>query len=149
MSIIPDPILAALQFVPFLVLIFGLNVILWKPMLAYLEEREHATSGARKRAEELSTRASGRMSEYEAALGRAQAEVTEYRSKRRADAQRLHAAEVAAARAEAEGRVGEAVGRVRREADAARIGLRADAEGLARDIAAQVMGRPLGAQEST
>lgn len=145
MSIIPDPILAALQFVPFLVLIFGLNAILWKPMLAYLEERDHATVGARKRAEDLAARAAARLAEYEAALSRAQAEVTEFRSRRRAEAQKVYTTAVAAARAEAEARVGEAVSRIRRETEAARVGIHADAEGLARDIASQVIGRPIGA----
>jgi F0F1-type ATP synthase membrane subunit b/b' len=57
MNIIPDPILVVLQALPFLVLLAGLHVILYKPMLAYLAERREATAGAKKAAQELQERA--------------------------------------------------------------------------------------------
>lgn len=148
MSIIPDPILAAIQLLPFLVVVFGLNAIIWKPMLAYLEERDHATVGARKHAEELAARAAARLAEYEAALTRANAEVTDYRSKRRADAQKVYTATIADARSASEKRVSEAVARVRADAESARAEVLPAARALAADVAGQVLGRPVAPVEA-
>ena len=46
MNIVPDPMLTALQAVPFAITLGALHVILFKPMLEYLGEREEAIDGA-------------------------------------------------------------------------------------------------------
>lgn len=145
MSIIPDPILALVQVVPFLVLMLGLHLILFKPMLAYLSAREEATAGAKKSAESLAAQSEARLREYETALAKAQAEVTEYRAARRAEAQKDYQARVAAARSAVDAKLGAAMTRITTEARDARSGIKDEAQALARDVANQVLGRQVEA----
>ena len=102
MNINPDWILVGLQVLPFFTVIIGLNVILFKPMMAYLAARRAATVGERKVAEALQEKATLKLQQWEAALSRANGEVAEYRSQKRAEAQAVHAKRIAQARAEAE-----------------------------------------------
>ena len=148
MNIIPDLILVVTQVVPFLVLVAGLHFILYKPMLAYLDARAHATIGARKEAEVLQARAAARLAEWDAALARAQAEVTEYRSQRRAAANQGHQRVIAEARGAAEAHIHQAVAVLRSEADTARAELHASSLALSREVAVRVLGRPLATIEA-
>lgn len=146
MSIIPDPILALLQILPFLALMLGLHFILFKPMLDYLQARDHATVGARKEAEALAARAEARLLEYEAALAKARSEVAEYRGERRGEAQKRYQARLAEARKEADARLAEAMSSISADAAAARSEIGDRARALASDAAAQVLGRPLAVE---
>ncbi|MDP2315165.1 MAG: ATP synthase F0 subunit B [Pseudomonadota bacterium] len=143
MNIIPDLVLVGTLMVPFLVLVAGLHFILYKPMLAYLEARANATVGARKEAEALQGKAAARLAEWDAALAAARLEVTDFRAQRRAGAQALHARVVAEARGAAEAHLSQAIAGIRAEADAARNELDATSRALSREVAAQVLGRPL------
>lgn len=143
MNIIPDLVLTAVLMAPFLALVAGMHFILYKPMLAYLDARAGATVGARKEAEALQARAGDRLAEWEAALARAQAEVTEFRSQRRAQAQAQYQRIVAEAREAAEARLGAALAALRDETVAARSELDGQARALSRDVAVSVLGRPL------
>ena len=143
MNIIPDLVLVGTLMVPFLVLVAGLQFILYKPMLAYLDARAEATVGARKEAEALQGKATARLAEWEAALVKARQEVAEFRALRRSEAQGKHARVVADARAAAEARIGQAIAVIRAEADAARTELDATSRALSREVATQVLGRPL------
>ncbi|MDP2307228.1 MAG: ATP synthase F0 subunit B [Pseudomonadota bacterium] len=143
MNIIPDLVLVGTLMVPFLVLVAGLHFILYKPMLAYLDARAEATVGARKEAEALQAKATARLAEWEAALAQARREVAEFRALRRAAAQAKHAGVVAEARAAAETRIGQAIAVIRAEADSARTELDATSRALSREVATQVLGRPL------
>lgn len=143
MNIIPDLVLTATLMVPFLVLVAGMHFILYKPMLAYLDARAAATVGARKEAEALQASASSRLAEWEAALAKARLEVADYRAQRRAAAQAQHARIVADARAAAESKIGQSIEVIRAEAATARQELEATSRALSRDVASQVLGRPL------
>lgn len=148
MNIIPDPILVVLQVIPFLVLLIGLNVILFKPMLAYLHDRDHATLGARKEAEQLASRAEAKLIEYEAALAAARSEVADFRTKRRAEAQAAWQVKVGAARQEADKRLASAMAGLARDTETARTELGQSARSLAAQAAAHVLGRPLVGTEA-
>lgn len=141
MNIIPDFTLALIQVVPFLVLVAGLQVILFKPMLAYLHDRAVATVGAKHDAELLSQRAAARLGEYEAQLAKVRAELTEYRAGLRGDAHRAHAHSVAEARREADVHLQGALHGVQREAARARQGIAGMSKELAGDIVKTVLGR--------
>ncbi|MES2638802.1 MAG: ATP synthase F0 subunit B [Myxococcota bacterium] len=143
MNIIPDLWLVIWLMIPFLVLVTGLHFILYKPMLAYLDARADATVGARKEAEALQAKATARLAEWEAALAKARLEVTEFRAGRRAAAQGQYARVVADARAAAEAHIGQAIAVIRTEADTARTELDATSRALSREVATQVLGRPL------
>jgi F-type H+-transporting ATPase subunit b len=148
MNIIPDLMLVATQMVPFLVLVVSLHLILYKPMLAYLEAREHATLGARKEAEALQARAAARLAEWEAALAVARNDVTDFRSQRRAAANGQYQRIVAEARAASEAHIAAAVADIRKDAGIARAELATAAKALSRDVAVQVLGRPLPTMEA-
>lgn len=146
MNIIPDWTLVGLQVLPFLTLMAGLHFILFKPMLAYLQERRDATQGARKEAEALQDKAALKLTQWEAAFARAQAEVAEYRARRRAEAQAVYQKRIAEARAEAETRLADAVEVIQGEAALAREDLVKIARILSQDMATRALGRSLAAQ---
>lgn len=143
MNIIPDPVMVLAQMAPFLVLLVGLHLILFKPLIAYLDERDGATLGAKKEAEALQAQAAAATIRWEQELGKARNEVAEFRGQKRAEAQAEYQRVVAAARAEAEARIAEASSQIRAEADSARVGLKESARQLSNDVATQVLGRPL------
>lgn len=143
MNIIPDLTLTLWLLPPFLVLVAGMHFILYKPMLAYFEARAQATVGARKEAEALQAQAGNRVAEWEAALARAQGEVTDYRSQRRQAAQAAYQVVVSAARAEADKHIASALDGLRTDANTARAELAATSQALSRDVAVRVLGRPL------
>ena len=148
MNLTPDPVLVVLQVFPLLVLMGGLHAILFKPMLAYLRARDVATVGARKEAEDLAARAAARLVEYEAALEKARNEVAEFRSLRRAEAQKVHADAIAVARKASEVRVADAVRGLHAEAEVARGRLAQVSRTLAGEVASQVLGRPVSVVEA-
>lgn len=143
MNIIPDLYLVLAQILPFLVVIIGLKVILFDPMLAFILEREVATRGVRHDAEGLLAVAEKKLTEYEAAIEKTRVEITELRTQRRAEANAEYQKLVAAARRAADARVGGALKEVGEAAEIARQALAADADSLAHDIAQQALGRKL------
>jgi F-type H+-transporting ATPase subunit b len=143
LNIIPDIVMVAWQVAPFLFLMIALNLIIFKPMVAYLHERAHATEGAKHEAHELAAKAEARLAEWEQAMAKARNEVTELRSSRRAAANGEYQQILASARADAEKRVDEATTALRAEADHARGELKGNARALAQDVATQVLGRPV------
>jgi F-type H+-transporting ATPase subunit b len=148
MNIIPDLVLTAWLIPPFLVLVFGMQAILYKPMIAYLDARQNATVGARKGADELRARASERLGEWEAALAKANGEVADFRAQRRAVAQAKYQQIVAEAKAASETRIEAALEGIRGEAAAARGGLDREARALSQDVAVRVLGRPVAQVEA-
>jgi F-type H+-transporting ATPase subunit b len=148
MTVIPDPILVLMQMAPFLVLMFGLNAILFKPMKAYLERRREATAGARDEAIALQEKADLKVTHWEAALARAHAEVAEFRAARRQEASAAHAARLAAARKAADERIADALAIVQGEAALARQQVGPMARALSGEIADRALGRSLSAAEA-
>lgn len=145
MNIIPDLYLVLVQFVPFFVVIFGLKIILFDPMLAYMHERDVSTRGVKHDAEQMLERAEQKLTTLTAALEKARIEISDYRAKRRADANADYQRVVAEARKAAELRVAEALRALHQEAEGARKELGQSVDGLAKDIAQQALGRKLEA----
>ena len=141
LEIIPNPMVVGLQVIPFLVTLFALYTILFKPMLAYLDARSAAIEGERQKAADLETRLSARMAEYDAKLAAARAEVAELRSKRRKEAEGEYNSKVAAARTAAESRIAHALEELGADRLQARTSLVQSAQGLGAQIAANVLGR--------
>jgi F-type H+-transporting ATPase subunit b len=145
MNIIPDLYLVLVQFVPFFVVIFGLKIILFDPMLAYMHERDASTRGVKHDAEQMLEHAEQKLTTLTAALEKARIEISDYRAKRRADANADYQQVVAEARKAAELRVAEALRVLHQEAEGARKDLGHSVNGLAMDIAQQALGRKLEA----
>jgi F0F1-type ATP synthase membrane subunit b/b' len=141
MNVVPDPAAAVALFVPFLVAVFGLWTLLWSPLLAYMDERQHASEHARHEAHRLGHEADERMARIAANLEGAEAAARSARQLLRASALTEEARVVGEARAEADRRVSLALTEIRDAADAAARALRSQATNLAGDIAARTLGR--------
>ncbi len=136
-----NPILIALQVIPFLVVLVGLHFIIFKPMLRLLAEREKAIVQDRKDAEVLEGEVQQKMTELEERLAQAKAAANADRRERREEIRQREEEILAEARTRAEAMVDEARVEIEREAEAARRTLREESEGLAKDVASSVLGR--------
>lgn len=145
MSLVPDPVLIVLQAIPFFVSMFILHSLVFKPMIAYLQDREAATVGAQQQALKLRQDAELRLAEYEAKLSRARAEIGTVRAEARAAALVKREEVLAVARREAEARVADAREIIVGERELASQELSRMSRGLARDIASKILGRELAA----
>ncbi len=145
MNIIPDPLQVLLNTLPFMVAIVGLYRIILKPMLAYLLDRDAAITGGRDEAARIEEEISRHMTEYEAKLAEARAEVAAIHAARRADAQVKYDERIGAARSEAEAQIEAAVGEIEAAREAASAQLKTMSGEIADQVAGQVLGRSLAA----
>lgn len=145
MQIIPDPLVVALQLVPFLLTMAALHFIIFKPMLEYLDDRDKARSGGRDEAEALQGRIEEKVADYDARMEEAHSEVVDLRAERRGAALAQAEGRLAEARAAADEQVRAALGAIESERAAAATGIRNTAQELAGDIAGQILGRDLKA----
>lgn len=140
MNIVPDLPLVLAQIAPPLVLMFGLQQILLKPMLAYLAERRQVTTGVKAEAEAVTAKAEAKVQAWEAAMEKARGEVADVRAARRAAANQRYQEVVAAARREAEERIQVALTQLRKETGAARTELRPRAQAVASLMTETILG---------
>ncbi len=145
MDVIPNLYLSAIQAVPFLVAVLGLYVILWKPLLAYLDEREQVTATAKAEAARLTGEIESRVSQLDEKLAAAKLDIGVNRAAARGEAEAEEAKIIGAARTEADAKVSEAVARIADAQTAASASLQSMATGLSTDIASQVLGREVSA----
>jgi len=145
MNIIPEPTVVALQAIPFLLTVTALYYILFKPMLGYLSERDGATVGARKQAEEMQSQISEKLTSYEENIASARARIAMTRSSRRADAMTAYNERISAARSESETKMEAARQTLSEDQEAARQELKGVTAQLAAQISSQVLGRDIAA----
>jgi len=127
----------------FVVIVFPLNALLFKPLLRTLEQRGEKIEGARSRANTLSKQADEVFGRYEKAVAAARHEAENVR-RQALEAARGEQARISAdARGSAEREVAQARAGVASALDSARKALRGETERLAREVAAKVLGRPL------
>lgn len=141
MQILPDLVPTLWLTLPFLVTMIGLHVLLFKPVLAYLEEREEISGTSRKEAEELDTAAEAHLVKIEELLVQARHDIGETRKAARHRAHEREAEILAAARAAAEERVAGAVEQIKAQQDGARTALDAAAAELSTEMASRALGR--------
>lgn len=139
MHIIPDLWPSLFLVLPFIVAFAGLRLILWGPLNQYLDDRENATDGARKEAEEFATQAEQRAADLEAKLAKAHREIVDLNTAARARALAKEAEIVAAARAAAEERLGQAHQRIADERLQAKAELEVAARTLSSDIVSTLL----------
>lgn len=145
MQIIPDPLVVALQLVPFLVTLGALWFIIFKPMMEYLDDREKARVGGREEAEQLQLRIDEKMADYEARLAKARDEALDIRAAARAKASAAADVKVAAARKAADAQIEAALSDIDAERKAAAESIAATSRTIAADIAGRIAGRDLQA----
>src|SRR5688500_19349660 len=126
------------QAVIFVFLIVVLKPLLFDPMLKVFGLREERTEGARETARELEEQAGELLTRYEAELTRVNQAAAEERDRLRAEATKLEAQILAAARAAAAKIVDEGRRRIEAEVDAIRIERGKQSERLAGHIAPRV-----------
>ncbi len=148
MNINPDLSLVLLQLLPLFTVLAGLQMILFKPMIAYLAARKAATVGERASAEALKEKAGLKLLQWDAALVRAHTEVAEFRAARRSEAQAAYAKQVAATRALSDRHIADELAVLQGEAALAREEVGRMARSLAQDMAARALGRALPGVEA-
>ena len=84
-----------------------------------------------------------RAAEYDRQLQAARSKGSEIRNAKRVEAKASYDEKIAAARAEAEAQISQAIEEIQEAAVEARTGLQGSSEALAAQIAGQVLGRPV------
>lgn len=140
MTIVPNTTVV-IQIAIILVLMFLLNVLLFKPMLRVLNERRARTVGRRERAAQASAQAETIMKDYQAKISEARHEADKIRLElvRQGEAERAKITEAAAV--EAEKTVTEVKSKISAEATGAREMLKAEIDAIARTMAEKIVGR--------
>jgi len=143
LDLMPDPTRLIFLLVLFVVLVPLLNGLLFKPLLAVLEERRRRIEGARARAAQLASDAAALVTKHDEALHAARARFNGDRTRTLEEARAAHQAAISEARRQAEQELTATRAQVGSALDAARAQLRAEAEPLARHVAERLLGRGL------
>jgi F-type H+-transporting ATPase subunit b len=143
MNIYPSLTLIVLQLIPFLLTLFALNAIIFKPMIKYLNEREGASSGAEEEANHIESEIEANLAELQAKVLAAQKEASLLRSNARENSVRNYNDVVHQSRKEADQDVKEAVLEIETQQAAARQEIKAQTKEIAMQIAGQTFGREL------
>ena len=129
------------EFALFLIVFVVANAMLFQPYLRLRERRKSGIEGARAEAEGMTAQADAKLADYEKQLGRARDRAGEEGRKVRAEAA-AHEKEVTdRARADAMKAIDEATTRMRTETTAARGQLMPQADAMAKQMAAKLLGR--------
>jgi len=141
LDIYPDPVRMLLLLGLFVILVPVLDRLLFKPLIGVLEARESRIEGARVRATELSQQAAALLARHDDAVRQARETAHIEQVRLIEEARRAHQATVGEARTAAEHEIVGARGELSRAADSVRGALGAEAEPLAREITARLLGR--------
>lgn len=132
-----------LQAANFLLLLFVLNFILYRPLRDILQKRRESVEGAHRRARELEGDINEKMARYQERLQEAKLKGSQEKMKLRQEALEEEGKLLAAAHGSASAKLQEIKGRVAEEAEQARRSLRSETETLAAQVASKVLGRAL------
>jgi len=127
----------------FLLLMFVLNLLLYRPLRDVLQRRRAAVEGGHGRARELEGQINEKIARYQEQLQQAKLQGNAEKAALRAAAAREEAEIMGAAHKDASEHLKTIKNRVGAEAEAARQSLRAETETLAAQVAAKVLGRSL------
>lgn len=131
------------QIVNFGILVFVLNVFLYKPIRALLAQRRQEIQSARERAVAVDEQMQEKVAQYEARLRDAKAEVGTRRAELVKEAQAEEASMLEKARHEAAASIAAIRDRVAKESAEARSMLQQQADALSSDICEKILGRSL------
>lgn len=132
-----------IQIVNFFILMFVLNVFLFKPVRKVLADRDQELSSARKKAADVDSDVQEKMALYEARLREVKTRAHDERSVMIKDAQAEEAATLEGARKEASNALGSIKSKIAQEAADAKNLLREQARALSLEICEKVLGRSL------
>jgi F-type H+-transporting ATPase subunit b len=128
----------------FLLFVFVMNRLLFRPISRILDQRQTLTVGAANDARAAARRYEMRLNEYEATIRQARAE-----SYKRLEAQRAAALEarrlvVEAAKQQTAAEIAQAKAEIQRQAEQARTTLATESQQIAEDISRTILGRTVG-----
>jgi len=132
-----------IMLIAFVLLIFPLNALIFKPIFAALDARADRIQGARERSDALETEADSVLERYEAAIREARGDSETARQEQLGRAREKQQSLTTQARGEAEQELEGARASLNASLEDARASLRASAEELAQAAAEQVLGRAL------
>ena len=132
-----------IMIIGFVLLVYPLNQLIFKPIFQSLDDRAERISGARKRSVDLQKQADAVLDRYETSIREARGESEEARQAGLLRAREEQATLTAEARSEAERELVKARAELGRSLEEARASLRSSAEELAGAAAVQVLGRAL------
>ncbi|MCC6647694.1 MAG: ATP synthase F0 subunit B [Polyangiaceae bacterium] len=138
-----SPTLMLIQFGILSMLVVVLKPLLFDPLLAVLEEREKRVDGARAEARKMDDEAAELLLKYDGEIQKVHRVAVEERDKVRAAAQKLEAAEMSEARAEAQAIVERGRAHLASERERMLGELAAGEADLSQKIAGRVLGREL------
>lgn len=127
----------------FLLVLFGLNPILIKPIQRIIEARHAGTGGKSNDTERLTTEATAKREKYEARIAIARKEAGEQREALRNEGRQNERELVEGARQRADVTVEKGRSEIESQATEARSALQTEVDSLAAQLAAKVLGRKL------
>jgi len=128
----------------FLIFVFVLNRILFKPIGRVLDERETLTEGARTEARAATRRFQSELADYEARIRQARAESYKWLEQRRAAALDERRQLIEQAKTEANNQIEQAKQEIAGQAARARSELETESHQIAAQISRTVLGRTVG-----
>jgi len=131
------------QLVNFLVLVLLLNVFLYKPIRKQLADRNALIVGAREKSAAVDKEVQEKLASYEARMREIRAGAADERGALKKEALVQEAAILEKARLQSTEKLAGIKARVAKEAEEARVALKASAEALSADICEKVLGRSL------
>jgi len=132
-----------IQFINFFLLIFLLNLILYRPLRKLIEERRATVDGGHGRARELEGQIEEKMARYQERLLEARSKGAQERAALRGEAQAEESKMLGVAREKALEKVQKMNASIANEAAAARDALKKETEAMAAQVASKVLGREL------
>ena len=129
------------QFGLFIVLLFVLTKLVFRPYLALLKERDENIDGAREEAGRMSEQATTDLDRYEDQIVKARKEAASVRASCREEGEKQAVDLLADARVRSEAKVSEAREKIQKSAEATRLALRTRADRIAGEIATKLLGR--------
>ena len=142
-QLVPDGTMI-LHIILILLMVYLLNVTLFKPINQILASREKRTRGRLSEAEEITQNVNAKMSEYETSLRQARAEAYASTEAQRAEAMKVRQQKLNDARTELAASVAKEKETIQQQASEARQTLDVDARRLAAEIGGRVLKRPVG-----
>jgi|SRR6185503_18182914 len=142
-QLVPDGTLL-LHIILILLMVYLLNVTLYKPINQILASREKRTRGRLSEAEEITQSVNAKMADYEASLRQARSEAYAFAEAERAEAMKDRQQKLNDTREQMAASVAREKETIQQQASEARQTLGVDARRLAAEIGSRVLKRPVG-----
>lgn len=126
-----------------ILMVFILNVTLFRPINKILEERERHTHGRSDEAREILKRVESSVVKYEGSLREARAEGYQLLERQRGEAMSWRQGELASLREELNQNVEQEKSAIQAQAQQAQVNLESDTKRIAGEISRQILGRPI------